>query len=155
MSDVLIKIIYYKKTYYVVAHMGQNNLSSIIKNYFAEADSPFNIALFRIIFFLFVLTKKKMLSNSIFRLPKKEKKWPSSKCDWRIWLIGKYDCHIWLGIHRTRSMSLPMKAPVVPKRRIWYIRRILRTVIYDCQSYFWISCPPKVEAWQNVTTCSR
>ena len=28
-------------------------------------------------------------------------------------------------------------------------------VIYDCESYFLISDPPKVEAWQNVNACSH
>ena len=39
-------------------------IKSIIKNYFSEEDSPFNIAIFRIIFFLFILThfnKKEIL----------------------------------------------------------------------------------------------
>ena len=29
------------------------------------------------------------------------------------------------------------------------------TVKYDCESYFLILYPPKVEAWQNVTACSH
>jgi hypothetical protein len=86
--------------------------------------------------------------------PKKGKKWPLSKCDWRIWLTGKYDCHIWLGVHQTRSMSLPMKAHVVPKRRIRYIRRILHWYM-TASHIFEFHAPKRLrpdKMWLHVVT---
>ena len=81
-------------------------------------------------------------------------KWTSSKCDWRLGLTWKYDCHIWLGVHQTRSLSFPMKAHVVPICRIRYICRILQW--YMTASHIFEFCTPQRsrpgKMWLHVVT---